>query len=350
MNARAFFLLGLSLGLLAAARPTFCQAAPDDAPQVTPDEIADQTGESLPGEGRHWQHTVKKALAEEQFAQLDEIASQLRTARLRQPGGRWKLQDFYSIIDSIGASDAEAEARIARLERWIAARPESITPRVGEAGALSRWAWRARGGGTADTVTDEGWKLFFARLSRADKVLTEAQKLGETCPQMYFEWLKIGMGLEWEHEKMQALFDRAVKSEPDYVLNYHIYMNYLQPKWGGDTGEATGFAKTIADRRGGADGDALYYQMALNLIHRGNPGISSKEMDWARIQRGYATTKERFGVTALQEEQMAYMAWRFRDAAFAEKQFEMLGAKWSKSIWHDEEKYNKARAWAKNHS
>jgi len=84
-------------------------------------------------------------------------------------------------------------------------------------------------------------------------------------------------------------------------------------------GEASAFAKSAADRLGGADGDVIYFQIALILIHRGNPGLSAKEMDWARIQRGYFATRERYGVTEHQENLMAYMAWKFRDAAFAQK-------------------------------
>jgi len=65
---------------------------------------------------------------EEQFARLDQIASALRTGKSRLQGGGWRLQDFYSIVDSIGDDDAAALARIALLHRWMEARPGSITP------------------------------------------------------------------------------------------------------------------------------------------------------------------------------------------------------------------------------
>jgi hypothetical protein len=303
------------------------------------------TDEVLPETERHWMHQIHRALDAEQFEKLDRMAAEVRQSKARLPGGGWRLEDFYGVVDAIGANDAETEARIARLERWIAARPQSITPRVAMAGVLHRWAWRARGSATADKVTEQGWQLLAERLKRADKVLTEAQKLPEACPHLYFDWLKTGLGLDWEPGKMRALFDQAVKAEPDYILDYHIYANYLQPKWDGQPGEATAFAKTAADRIGGPEGDMIYFQIALSLIHRGNPGIHAKEMDWTRIQRGYTATRDHYGVTNQQDNRMAYMAWKFRDRTFAAQQFQIIGDHWSKKVWGDRETFDKARQW-----
>jgi hypothetical protein len=345
MFAKPLLVLGLSLGLLAAPRPAASQAASPTQP-----ELAKQSEDNAPVADKHWKREVRRAVDEEQFARLDQIASALRTGKSRLQGGGWRLQDFYSIVDSIGDDDAAALARIALLHRWMEARPGSITPRVALGGVLHRWAWRARGGGTADKVTNDGWRLFHERLAQAAQDLTEAQKLPETCPHLYFEWLTVGLGQDWEPEKMRGMFEQAVKAEPGYVLYYQLYANYLQPKWDGQPGEASAFAKSAADRLGGADGDVIYFQIALILIHRGNPGLSAKEMDWARIQRGYFATRERYGVTEHQENLMAYMAWKFRDAAFAQKQFEKIGEKWSKKVWHDQATFDKARQWTEAHS
>jgi hypothetical protein len=345
MFVKSLLALGLSLGLLAAPRPASSQTA---SPSV-PDSAA-ASEDNAPVASKHWKRAVKKALAEEQFDRLDQIAAKLRADKSRSPGGGWLLQDFYSAVDSIGADDAEAQARIALLHRWMEARPGSITPRVALGGTLHRWAWRARGGGTADAVTMDGWRLFHERLAQAAQILKDAQKLPESCPHLYYEWLTVGLGQDWEPERMRGMFEQAVKAEPGYVLYYQLYANYLQPKWDGKPGEASAFAKSAADQLGGADGDAIYYQIALILIHHGNPGLSAKEMDWARILRGYSSTKERYGVTEDQENRVAYMAWKFHDAGFAQKQFEMIGENWSKAVWHDQATFDKAREWAKAHS
>jgi hypothetical protein len=350
MFAKPFACLCLAAGLTALPSP----AAAQDTPQAGPQEPSQVNGPSSNPDvadeytqtEKHTLRKVKKALEEEQFAKLDEIAAELRALKSRTRGGEWVLQDFYSLVDSIGTTDADAQARIDLLHRWIAARPGSITPYVALGGVLHRWAWRARGGGSAETVTLDGWHLFHQRLAQAAQALTEGQNLHETCPHLYAEWLTVGLGQDWQPEKMRGVFEQAVKAEPGYVLDYQIYANYLQPKWDGQPGEASAFARSSADRIGGTDGDMIYFQIALILVHRGNPGLSAKEMDWARIQRGYSSTKERFGVTERQENRMAYMAWKFRDAEFARKQFQTIGEHWSKTVWRDQETYDKARAWA----
>ena len=49
---------------------------------------------------------------------------------------------------------------------------------------------------------------------------------------------------------MQDLFDRATKFEPEYFPLYRDFANYLLPKWEGEPGDATAFAKAAADRVG----------------------------------------------------------------------------------------------------
>lgn len=359
MFAKYIFVLGVLVALGAGPRPVQGQAGTPPAPEpaettgdeMSPEDFAPGNDSVTPAaENKHWQRDIRRAVAEERFDRLDAIAAEYRTSKARLPGGGWQLQEFYSIVDSIGSTDADAEARIALLHRWMAARPQSITPHVALGGVYHRWAWRARGNGTADQVTAEGWRLFAERLALGTRELNGAQGLQESCPHLYFEMLTLGLGQDWDKARMRAILEQAVKAEPAYVLSYQTYANYLQPKWDGETGEATAFAKQAADRLGGEEGDLIYYQLALTLLHRGNAGVSAKEMDWARIQRGYKATKERYGVTEHQENQMAYMAWKFRDAAFARKQFELIGSNWSRGIWKTRDTFDKASAWATNHS
>jgi hypothetical protein len=44
------------------------------------------------------------------------------------------------------------------------------------------------------------------------------------------------------------------------------------------------------------------------------------------------------------------MAWKFRDAAFARQQFEVIGDRWSRGVWRDKEYFDRARDWAQTHS
>jgi len=75
-----------------------------------------------------------------------------------------------------------------------------------------------------------------------------------------------------------------------------------------------------------------------------------QEMDWERIQRGYQALSAQYGATHLIENRIAYMAYKFRDAAFARQQFNLIGDHWTRGVWRDRQFFDRARDWAQNPS
>ncbi|MDB5319113.1 MAG: hypothetical protein JWN40_744 [Phycisphaerales bacterium] len=95
-------------------------------------------------------------------------------------------------------------------------------------------AWQARGGGWANTVTDDGWKSFFDHLSKARDYLTKAQQLRPDLPEAATEMIAVAMGGGSRlNEKERDWFDRAVKAQLDYYPAYHSYVWSIYPRWGG---------------------------------------------------------------------------------------------------------------------
>ena len=114
------------------------------------------------------------------WTELDALANRLRTERLRFQGGGWQLHVLYTILSTTSTreeTDAAWEAQIAALEEWIRQSPSSPTPRVALADTYENFAWKARGGDFADTVTPEGWKLFGERMQKALDTLNEAEQI-----------------------------------------------------------------------------------------------------------------------------------------------------------------------------
>jgi len=208
----------------------------------------------------------------------------------------------------------------------------------------------ARGGGTSDTVTDAGWKLFEARIDREQQVLETAGKLPKLDPQWFSETMSLGLAAGWDRPKMQDVFDRGTKFEPGYYDLYRDYANYLLPKWYGKPGDATAFARTEADRAGGDDGDLIYFYVATVVIKRGNGAIPTKEMDWQRIKRGEYVLEKRFGATRAHTNQLAFMAYQYRDAATAAPLFATIGDRWTPAVWKDKAGYDKARIWVERNA
>jgi len=239
---------------------------------------------------------------------------------------------------------------MAHLKRWIAQRPDSITARVALATSLHRWAWVARGNGMANTVTEQGWKLFNERIQESLDVLNAASRLRERCPQWYSEMMVVGLAQGWDEPKMREVFEQGIQFEPEYFDLYKQMAMYLLPKWEGKPGEVVAFATSSADRVGGEQGDAIYFHIAVAVIGKNGRNFGVKEMDWSRIQRGYQAITAQYGTSERLKNKMAWFAYRFRDATVARQQFELIGDRWDRDVWRDRERFDEARDWAQKHA
>lgn len=293
-----------------------------------------------------WRENAKVAalLLSGDYDRLDRMAAKLRSEKTRLPGGGWKLAHFYQ---GLKAPDRfHPEDHIARLNAWIAARPNSITPRVALAEVYLKYAWAARGAGYADSVTPEGWRLFALRAAQAKRVLDDAAHLTPMCPEWFSKMQTVALAQDWDRGRAEDLFQKAIQFEPDYIYFYKSYALYLLPKWDGEDGDAASFAKRIADTTGGPKGDFLYFQIAT-VVLGAKSGEKGGGLDWARIQRGYQAQRDLYGRNMNGDtNHLAFFAWRFGDRTVARQAFAQIGDKWSKQVWKTRSRFDKAREWA----
>lgn len=332
--------LPVLLSLVCFCRPLRAQAAPAAAGAMASEE------EETALNGSKLTRQVETDLVEEKFDDLDRMASQFRSQKSRLAGGGWKLTILYSALDKPTLTDKDTLDHMAHLKRWVAQRPESITARVALATSLHRWAWVARGNGMLGTVTAEGWKLFNERIQNSLDVLNAAANLHERCPQWYSEMMIVGLAQNWDEARMRVVFEQGIAFEPEYFVLYKQMANYLLPKWDGKPGDAVTFAASAADRVGGEQGDQIYFHIAAAVIGKNGSNFGVREMDWPRIQRGYQSIAAQYGTSGTQKNKMAYFAYKFRDASFARQQFEQIGEHWSRGVWRDRERFDRARDWA----
>lgn len=328
--------------LLSICNPAYAQNAGSNADAADDNEAVSQEGKWIP--------SIQSDLIAEKFDDLDRMADQYRREKSRLPGGEWRLRLFYAALDAPRQSDQDTRDHLAHLEHWMQRRPDSITARVALATSLHRWAWVARGSGEAQTVTAEGWRLFNERIKQSQTVLDGAANMTPMCPQWYSEMMTVGLAQSWDASRMKDVFDRGIQFEPDYFYLYRQYANYLLPKWDGHPGDAAAFATSSADRLGGDTGDLLYFQIAGVLIKRGDSSFPVHEMDWDRIQHGYHVLSAQYGVSRRTMNELAFMAYKFKDAAVARQQFAAIGDKWSRGVWRNREYFDRARDWSRAHS
>ena len=297
-----------------------------------------------------WARAVEAALVAEQFDDLDRAAETYRRDKTRLPGGNWVLRTFYEVLDAPQATDKDAVDHLDHLQHWMKARPESITARIALAESLHRWAWVARGNGLAKTVTAEGWQLFGQRNKEVLAVLEGSRDMKTMDPEWYLEMMGVGVAEGWDETKMRDIFRRGVQFEPEYFYLYKNFANYLLPKWYGNLGDSAKFAKDSADKLGGERGDILYFQISTVLIKRGDGDFPVAQLDWNRIQSGYRAQTATYGGSRRAQNELAFMAYKYKDAAIAKQQFALVGDDWSREVWRDRQFFDRARDWSTGHN
>ena len=121
--------------------------------------------------------------------------------------------------------------------------PNSAGPLVWKGKAYIDWAWQARGGGFADTVTPEGWKLFAQRLAVAREALEEAYKRDPSDTRAPTLMIKVCMGQGSDLEQTTTWFTRAMAADPDNYDACDKMLFYLYPRWYGTPQQMIAFGR-----------------------------------------------------------------------------------------------------------
>jgi hypothetical protein len=105
------------------------------------------------------------------------------------------------------------------------------------------YAWNARGGGYADTVSEANFKVFHDRLEVAADALRRAWKLNSQDPRIPTEMLRVELGLGQGRDEMEKWFQRAMALDPANYAACGHKMHYLEPKWYGSEEDMLAFGR-----------------------------------------------------------------------------------------------------------
>lgn len=107
-------------------------------------------------------------------------------------------------------------------------------------------AWKSRGSGYSDSVTEKGWEGFKDHLNTAAEAFEKAWKLGPTNPQIAVEMITVELGQGQGRERMELWFNRAMALDTNYYEPCKRKLNYLEPKWHGSAAAMLAFARECA--------------------------------------------------------------------------------------------------------
>ena len=156
------------------------------------------------------------------------------------------------------------------VEEWIPdvirAEPDSTLPLLVRGARMVYWAWEARGGGRADTVGPEQWKVWFHRLKIAEDCLNEVVERDPGCAEAWHYLVILGRARQLPLDESWRRFNRLIEIDPTHLYGHQQMLNNLMPKWSGSTESMFGFARTRAAAHPGSDLPLLVVE--AHLEHR----------------------------------------------------------------------------------
>lgn len=208
--------------------------------------------------------TVGRWFLAEEFTRIEDLADKARERKLRTSSGLWVIGLVYGGIDDVAnygvvKDDAGWDRLEAIAQRWLRARPASVTARIAYAGILENRAWFYRGGGYARTVSDEQFADFYRQIAKAKQYQLSIREVGNVDPNWHMQYLAIlRLERDGKRAEFEQAFQQAIEAFPDYYPTYFEAVTYYLPKWKGDAYEVERFARRVMKSRDARSGKMLY--------------------------------------------------------------------------------------------
>jgi len=169
---------------------------------------------------------TKKTIFTEIYQLLEQKEWDAVITRLEQATGN----ELHIIIVAISEDD-QADF----FDEGIKQRPDHYLPYVFSAFNLIHLAWEVRGSGTADTVSEQSYEIFYQYLEQArSKLQYVLKEFNPQCAEPYFGLIQIRMGMGFGDENNWHYFETAKKINPEHLELHNLMVTLMSEKWGGD--------------------------------------------------------------------------------------------------------------------
>lgn len=296
---------------------------------------------------------VVNHLTNQNYAELEALAAQYRKENSKTALGVLRLNLFYRILASPVTEPGKytihaVDDRVQQIEAWYKASP-TMTSKIALAGSLYELASVARGGGFADTVTDNNWRIMRAALERSQRLLDEVFEDEEVPDTFSHETsLRIGIYEHYPRKKMEHHLAEVLKREP---LNANAIENvviYLLPQWHGEDGDIAQFASDLAGQQKHVTGE-FAYAVVVNEAYdfRVFTRFEESDFDWARVRQGHIDWLKHAPDSAQVWGRQAFFARIAGDRETARHAFEQLQGRYIPARWSNNPLfYDQSIRWA----
>ena len=206
---------------------------------------------------------VIRLFVKEQFDDLERLIADWNNPENRAANGKWKLASYPDAL-AMRFSSGTWEADYQIITHWRQTYPQSAAAAIAEATYWENYAWNARGSGFADSVSQEGWKLFGERIHKSEAVLLNSESYASGNPEWYARYLSLAKALDWPKASLLRLSDEALQKQRTYYPTYYAVIRALTPSWGGDWVSVDSFIKDSAAKAKDKEGAALYARLYMS--------------------------------------------------------------------------------------
>lgn len=231
-------------------------------------------------------------LFSKQYEELERLAKDYRINNRTISDGQPSLAALHGGITgclSNGCRDNLTEEdwarRLEHIEEWVRRYPNSITARVAGASYYMEYAWHARGRGYANTVSEDGWRIFRENIDIAFNKLKEIEEEGKKDPRWYDSMLMIGLAKKWPRDTFERVYQDGIKAHPLYLPLYFDKSAYLAPRWYGSEEKLREYVEEAVNDTKAQMGETLYAR--LNWSLRTNHMFKNGQADWSRMKAGF---------------------------------------------------------------
>jgi hypothetical protein len=301
--------------------------------------------------GENISSELVKAFLVGNFEKIEEFYNIYRHRTSRTPDGRWKLPLFYGEFSLINLNNEVSwRQNEEQILNWIKAYPKSPAPYIVYSNFLITRAWSFRGGGFAEEVTPEAWKLFKQNIKLARATLEKNQEVASLDPEWYANMLTIAKLQGWSKREVKNLLHEALSKEPYYLETYYKVFSYLLPKWSGSFEEAEQFVDDVVAVTKKCEGRGMYariYWIAFSREYEFNENpFAPAQINWKKMREGFEDIMVRYP-DAWNLNNYAKFACLARDKEKARALINKIGSKPLIEAWdQDDVNFTNCQKWA----
>jgi len=275
--------------------------------------------------------------SKEEAGQMLDQAVALLPKSLDEEKPNPELEDgwFNGLKEIVGGHrrlGSSKEASIDRVERLLSKDKRTEQARLRLKGYfLLSDGWEARGIGLAETVTEEGSRIFRAKLTEARKTLEQAwnAKPGDYRTATIMLTVQKGIG-GGDRAEMEKWFPRAMAANGDNREACLNKLDWLDPKWYGDPESLLAFGQACRDTKNVNSGIPLlladaHFRISRHMAKEQRLEYLTNPAVWNDIKSVYEPYLKLVPSDSLQRARYAALCTMCLHYAEAKEQFNIVG-------------------------